>query len=294
MQKLEVLQRKVKNAEDLQSIVRTMKVMSAVGIRQFEQAVDSLGDYFDTLEKGLQVVLANAFSEATPFLTSGDQEVTGVIVLGSGQSLCGPFDETILSYTLQHIRDEGITDKRFYVIGARLSEYMRQHQMNIDKTFEMPGTVNSINGLVFDLLSGIESWQEEQIRSVMVIHNKPVPKKGYRSRTQHLLPLNKTWLEHLVRQPWPTNNIPQFSLDSHTLFVKLLRQYLFVSLFRAVAESLAAEYSSRLTAMQRAERKIEERLDELNRMFTQERQTSITDELLDIMAGFESIQSHGD
>src|SRR5690625_7383087 len=111
MQKLEVLQRKVKNAEDLQSIVRTMKVMSAVGIRQFEEAVDSLGDYFDTLEKGLQVVLANAFSEATPFLTSGDQEVTGVIVLGSGQSLCGPFDETILSYTLQHIRDEGITDR---------------------------------------------------------------------------------------------------------------------------------------------------------------------------------------
>lgn len=57
MQKLEQLQRKVSSAEELQSITRTMKVMSAVGIRQFEEAVKSLAEYFDTLELGMQIVL---------------------------------------------------------------------------------------------------------------------------------------------------------------------------------------------------------------------------------------------
>lgn len=56
---------------------------------------------------------------------------------------------------------------------------------------------------------------------------------------------------------------------------------------RAVAESLVAEYTSRLSAMQEAEKKIDKRLEKLNRVYTYERQTAITSELLDIMAGSE-------
>jgi F-type H+-transporting ATPase subunit gamma len=60
-------------------------------------------------------------------------------------------------------------------------------------------------------------------------------------------------------------------------------------LFRASAESLASENASRLAAMQSAERNIEDRLDDLNRQYRHERQTSITEELLDIAAGFEAL-----
>lgn len=285
-----MLQRKVKSAEDLQSIVRTMKVLSAVGIRQFERAVESLGDYYDTLEKGLQIVLKTAFSEAKPFLSSGDDGATGIIVMGSGQALCGTFDDSILSHALQEI-GEGLTGERFYVVGGRLAGYLEQQFMPIDRTYQMPGSVSGISEVVLELLSGIEVWQQKNVKSVVVMHNKPNPRKGFKSRTQHLLPLNKTWLEHLANKPWPTNILPQFTLNSQVLFMALLRQYLFVSLYRAVAESLAAEYDSRLSAMQRAEHKIEERLQELNRAYTEERQSSITGELLDIMAGFESAQS---
>ena len=69
-----------------------------------------------------------------------------------------------------------------------------------------------------------------------------------------------------------------------------MRQYLFVSLFGAFAESLASENASRLIAMQGAEKNIEERLDELNAHFHQQRQMSITEELLDIVAGFVALE----
>ena len=58
--------------------------------------------------------------------------------------------------------------------------------------------------------------------------------------------------------------IPTFTLDEQRLFQLLIREYLFVSLYRAFAESLASENASRLASMQVAEKNIEERLRVLN------------------------------
>jgi len=57
METLEDLKRRIKSTEELQGVVRTMKALAAVKIRQFEKAVESLADYNRTVEMGLQVVL---------------------------------------------------------------------------------------------------------------------------------------------------------------------------------------------------------------------------------------------
>ena len=67
------------------------------------------------------------------------------------------------------------------------------------------------------------------------------------------------------------------------------REYLFVSLFRACAESLASENASRLAAMQRAEKNIDELLEDLNRTFHRLRQSGIDEELFDVISGFEAL-----
>jgi F-type H+-transporting ATPase subunit gamma len=59
--------------------------------------------------------------------------------------------------------------------------------------------------------------------------------------------------------------------------------------YRAFAESLASENASRLAAMQAAERSIDERLEELRGEFRYQRQHAITEELLDIVSGFEAL-----
>lgn len=292
MQKLEQLQRKVSSAEELQSITRTMKVMSAVSIRQFEEAVKSLAEYFDTLELGMQIVLRTANVYGIRDLEKEKVPGTGVIAVGSGQSLCGPFDETLTSYILEKAEEMDPAKLQFYVLGERLAGHLKIEKKRIDRIFATPASVDGINDVVLALLNGIEQWQYEAgIGSILVIHNKPLAKKGFTPRTQYLLPLNKAWLDRLTTRKWPTNNIPTFTMDPEELFTALLRQYLFVSLFRAVAESLAAEYASRLSAMQRAETKIEERLEILRAEFLRERQASITEELLDIMAGFEAVKN---
>ncbi|MFP3870922.1 MAG: F0F1 ATP synthase subunit gamma, partial [Syntrophobacteria bacterium] len=84
--------------------------------------------------------------------------------------------------------------------------------------------------------------------------------------------------------------LPMYTMAWDPLFSALIREYLFISLFRAFAESLASENASRLASMQGAEKNIEERLGELRTRFHQQRQMSITEELLDIVAGFEALK----
>ncbi|HLP59113.1 MAG TPA: F0F1 ATP synthase subunit gamma, partial [Candidatus Deferrimicrobium sp.] len=66
-------------------------------------------------------------------------------------------------------------------------------------------------------------------------------------------------------------------------------EYLFVSLFRTCAESLASENASRLAAMQRADKNIDEMLEELNGTYHRLRQGAIDEELFDVVSGFEAL-----
>jgi F-type H+-transporting ATPase subunit gamma len=94
----------------------------------------------------------------------------------------------------------------------------------------------------------------------------------------------------LRAEPWPSRVLPTFSMEPRPLFAALVRQYLFISVFRACAESLASEHASRLSSMQGAERNIDERLDDLGGRYRRQRQESITEELLDVVAGFQALK----
>ena len=80
-------------------------------------------------------------------------------------------------------------------------------------------------------------------------------------------------------------------MDTEALFAALVRQHLFMGLFHTGAESAASEHATRLAAMQAAERNIEDHLTEMNTAFRRLRQASITEELLDVVAGFEALST---
>lgn len=106
----------------------------------------------------------------------------------------------------------------------------------------------------------------------------------------HLLPLNLEWLRGLEERPWPTRVIPTFRTPWRALFAEGVREHLFVSLFAAAATSQASENASRLAAMEAAQRRIEERLEELRGRFNQQRKQQITEELMDLVTGFLSLE----
>ena len=112
----------------------------------------------------------------------------------------------------------------------------------------------------------------------------------YEPVNQRLLPLDETWQRELAELPWPAKILPEVLGGGNTALRALNSEYLFVSLFRACAESLAGGNASRLAAMQRADKNIDELLDKLSPRFHRVRQSAITAELLDIVAGAEALQ----
>ena len=93
----------------------------------------------------------------------------------------------------------------------------------------------------------------------------------------------------LAAMSWPTKNLPEVIEGAESALQAFVRGYLFVLLFQACAESLASENASRLAAMQRAEKNIEDILEDLNRTFRRVRQESIDEELFDVISGFEAL-----
>ena len=111
----------------------------------------------------------------------------------------------------------------------------------------------------------------------------------YEPVSQRLLPLDAQWQEGLAKVPWPTKSLPEVMGGGTGTLRALIREYLFISLFRACAESLASENASRLAAMERADRNINELLEDLHGTFHRLRQSGIDEELFDVIAGFEAL-----
>lgn len=128
-----------------------------------------------------------------------------------------------------------------------------------------------------------------EVTEFYLFYNRPSSGAVYAPVSQRLLPLDKTWRRKLAELPWPTKNLPEVMGGNAGTLRALIREYLFVSLFRACAESLASENASRLAAMQRADKNIEELLGDLNGTFHRLRQSGIDEELFDVISGFEAL-----
>jgi len=285
-QTLESVKRRIDSVEDLLSIVRTMKTLAAVNIRQYEKGVLAVADYNHTVEMGLQVALQNRPAAPYPTPTS-DAHPLGALVLGSDQGMCGQFNEQVASYALAQL---GNTPQRILLSGGRLLPLFEAAQKPIDLCLPIASSISGISSLIQEIILRLDLWRSEQgAGRVLLFYNQPIVGALYRPQMLTLLPINLERFAHLAAKPWGSRRLPTFSMDWQPLIAALIRQYVFIALYRAVVASLMSENTSRLATMQAAERNISERLEQLHAEYHQHRQRAITEELLDVVAGFESI-----
>ena len=154
----------------------------------------------------------------------------------------------------------------------------------------MPSSVKAIAPLVGQILVDSETrHSQSEGTELHLFYNRPTSRAGYAPVSQRLLPLDEAWRRELADRPWPTRSLPEVMGGGTPTLRALIREYLFVSLFRACAESLASENASRLAAMERADKNIDELLETLHGTFHRLRQSGIDEELFDIVSGFEGL-----
>jgi len=294
METLESLSRRIDTTEDLRGVVRTMKALSAVSIRQYEQAVSALRQYRRTIDQGLQVVLRAQQLPAE--LDAAADGLTVALVFGSDHGLCGRFNREIARFALARVGERGasLERTRFVVAGVRAAARLAAAGAEVGPVLDLAGAVDGLDETARTLLLEVDTArQRDGVARVLVFYNRRSTGETAKPQMVQLLPLDPRWLAHLRGRAWPSRRVPGFTLPPDALFAALVRQHLFISLFRAGAESAASEHATRLAAMQAAERNIDDHLEEMNGLYRYRRQALITEELLDVVAGFEALTAAG-
>lgn len=290
MQTSEYLKGKIQSAQDLLGVVKTMKALAAISIRQYQKAVESLGEYNRTVEMGLQIVLMQSRERVAAPRSRSTR--LGAIVFGTDQGLCGQLNSIIVSRALEEMGKTGVpAEKRIIIaVGARTADLLEDSGQKVAEVLTTPGSTAGITAMVQDITILLEDWRfKKQVEQMHLHYSEYLSGASFRPKALRILPVDEAWLRRLRRQKWESRTLPIFTMEWENLFRALIREYLFVSIYRAFANSLASENASRLAAMQSAEKNIEERLEELHLHFHRQRQMTITEELLDIVAGFEAL-----
>jgi F-type H+-transporting ATPase subunit gamma len=284
---LSILRRKIRNAHDLHAVVRTMKAMAAASIGPYERAVAALVDYAHTVELGLVTCLRHMPAAAAPPQVAAQK--IGAIVFGTDQGMVGQFNEHVAERVTATLASHGETT--VWVVGERMESRLRDAGFKIAGIFQTPNSVAGITPLISELLIAIERCSERAgLDDVHLFHNRPRRRATYDSVNERILPLDAQWRRTIEATPWPTRALPSVIAGGPATLDALIREFLFVSLFRACAESLAAENARRFAAMQGAEKNIDELMGSLSLNYNRQRQAAIDEELFDLIAGYEVLR----
>ncbi len=288
------LQRKMKGAGELETVVHSMKTIAASNINQYERATASLSDYYLTVRLGLKVAMGQTDQfnnvQRKPIF-SKQKPLVHVVIFGSDQGLVGQFNDRLAEFAKSSLLPLS-GQKMIWSVGERIRERFDDPSFVHKGLFAVPSSLAGIARLVTQvLLECASQGSGKEAQPLFIFHNSPKPAASYEPVFQRLLPLDSKWLDEFSQISWPSRNLPELFGDREQTLRALIREYLFVSIFKACAGSMTSENASRLAAMQRAERNITELLEELDRNYHQLRQSAIDEELFDIISGFEALKT---
>jgi F-type H+-transporting ATPase subunit gamma len=268
-----------------------MKNLAASSIGQYEKSVLALADYSNTIERGLSVCfraggLAPVLTESKYRPHTGH---TVLVIFGSDQGLVGQFNDVIADHALAALAKMP-GKPQVWVVGELVYERLVDAGIQIKGHFPVPNSIGGVTPLVRQILIESQSHRHRDLdNELYLFFNILASGAGYMPTSQKILPLDEDWRSKIAELPWKGKNLPEVIGDLSSTIQTLVREYLFVSIFRACAESLASENTSRLAAMQRADKNIDELLEDLNNSFHRLRQSDIDEELFDVIAGYEAL-----
>jgi F-type H+-transporting ATPase subunit gamma len=285
------LHRKIVNAEELKSVVHTMKIIASSNIGQYRKSVEALADYYRNVELALSLCLRESgqlpLSEEKN--SQSNKRIIRSVVFGSDQGLVSQFNDVIADYAIKTLTDLS-GKKQVWAVGERVYILLKEAGIPVMGLFPVPNSIKAVTPLVWKILIESEAQRKfDEVNELHLFYNRTSSVEGYAPVSQRILPLDEDWSKKLADLPWPGKNLPQIIGNGDANIRALIQEYLFVSIFRACAESLASENASRLASMQRADKNIDELLGELNSLFYRIRQSSIDEDLFDVISGFEAL-----
>ncbi|WP_100640832.1 F0F1 ATP synthase subunit gamma [Marinobacter salexigens] len=287
-QTLEALTRHSDTLTSIRGIVHTMKTLSAINAAPYEQAARSIEAYHQTI---LQGFAAFAYRTAEISLRQEEAREHLVIVFGSDHGLCGNYNEVLAEVVQQHSQEQTASKQRMLCIGAQMNDALADQHLAPEAVLLPPASAEGVGRLAGDIVTRIDQFSRGQPLHQLAVTLAYTQRGEHGVRepvTQRLLPLAPSLLKR--EKQWFSRSLPDYTMDAEILLSSLIRSHIFASVFRASAEAMVTENSARLELMQQAEQSVDERIEDVEGELRSVRQTEITNELMDVIIGFEALK----
>ncbi|MDX1800425.1 MAG: F0F1 ATP synthase subunit gamma [Marinobacter sp.] len=285
---LEQLSRQHDTLASIRGIVHTMKTLSAINATPYEHAASAIEAYHGTILQGFA-----AFAHRTGELSrrSVYPAEHWVVVFGSDHGLCGNYNEVLASLVSKHCQATEAGSPRLLCVGMQMNDALVDQGLTPEQVLLPPASADGIGRLAGNLVTRLDAADHGRplLRIRVTLAYTQRGDKGVREPvTLGLLPLDETLLRRESR--WPSRSLPDYTMAPESLLASLIRSHLFASLSRASAEAMVTENAARLALMQQAERSVDDRLEQVKGELRSVRQADITNELLDVITGFEALK----
>lgn len=290
---LEQLNKRIQTTTDLRNIVSTMKMLSSVSVAQYARAETGLIQYTETLLDGFKALAVNNGLPVQSKQSKHEKNKKALILLiGSDNGLVGVFNKSILMQAEKFMKEQHLSRKETPCIclGRRLCSMAQYQKFHLIHSFPIAHNLSEIADSASNLISLIqETLVKDGIKHVFVFSNVRKSDSTYVHK-QQLIPVTLPALPQKQKHIWEGKSFPLLSMSSEDFLKSLIHEYIVTLLSKTIISSLASEHFIRMMHMQQSEKNIDESLEEMNLIYAQERQTNITNELIDIVSGANSIK----
>ncbi len=294
MANLKDIKRKIGSVKNTQKTTRAMKLVSTVKLRRTEELAKRSKSYEEAINKTMSDIAASIRKykvggiKGRYFESSEIPAVVDIIFITADKGLCGGFNFHTIKYVRSLIEEYSAKGSkvRLKAIGKKGIEYFKFKGYPLEKEVIGLSSSPDYKKAAQFIQESVQDFLDGKTDKVILVHN------GYKNmitqemKSVDLLPVD----------------ISQFSEDQVESMIELepdegekvldslIQKYLEFNMYYALIDSLAAEHSARMQAMDAATNNAKEMVRKLTISYNKARQESITTELIEIISGMEAMK----
>lgn len=292
MANLKEIRIRIASVQSTQKITSAMKMVSAAKLRRAQTAIQKLRPFSNKLNEILGRITTED-SENNPLAEVRPVNKAIIVLIASNKGLCGGFNnsvikeaEVLLKNQYAALHDKG--DVQFIGIGKRVSDYLRSRKypvLGFYDDFTVNSSFEEVAALADELMN---KFVRKEVDKVILIYNEFKNAATQLLIDDQYLPL-KPMVAHTENSSQNVDYI--FEPGKEELYKMLIPKAMHTKLYKAVLDSVASEHGARMTAMHKATENADELIKQLNLTYNKVRQSSITNEIIEIVSGSEALNS---
>ena len=293
MANLKDIKRNIASVKNTQKTTRAMKLVSTAKLRRAEEVAKRSKEYAVKLNKMMNEISEkiNKFKAGGTtlkyFEKNENPKVVDIIFVTSDKGLCGGFNiQTIKK--VRNIMDEYEAKGakvRLRAVGRKGIDFFNFQGRDVMKKYIGVSAAPTYEKAVEVVSEAVKDFKEGNTDSIVLVYN------GYKNMiTQELKRVNMAPIDAVEIDESKVSSMMEIEAeDEEKVLEELVNKYIEYNMYFALIDSLAAEHSARMQAMDNATNNAKERVNQLTIAYNKARQEAITTELIEIISGMEAL-----